>query len=285
MSRGSPKLTAARKEEIIAACAKLYETMSFREITIKEIGAATSFTRTSIYNYFETKEEIFLALLQKEYEIWVDAMNAVMARQESMTRDELADTLARSLTDRPRLLRLLSMNLYDMEANSRPECLTEFKTAFGASLDAVTRMLEKYVPQMDGNARQQFLYAFFPFIYGIYPYTSVTEKQKAAMEEAGLKEPVFADERGTFSVTLFNTPKEACHDAAPLTPAEQELLTFLETPRTRQEIADHLGIETISYALQAYVAPLIRSGMVEMTIPETPRSHKQRYVRCRSARQ
>ncbi len=52
MSRGSPKLTAARKEEIIAACAKLYETMSFREITIKEIGAATSFTRTSIYNYF-----------------------------------------------------------------------------------------------------------------------------------------------------------------------------------------------------------------------------------------
>ncbi len=108
---------------------------------------------------------------------------------------------------------------------------------------------------------------------------------RRAMEEAGLKEPVFADERGTFSVTLFNTPKEACHDAAPLTPAEQELLTFLETPRTRQEIADHLGIETISYALQAYVAPLIRSGMVEMTIPETPRSHKQRYVRCRSARQ
>ena len=29
-----------------------------------------------------------------------------------------------------------------------------------------------------------FLYAFFPFIYGIYPYTSVTEKQKAAMAQA-----------------------------------------------------------------------------------------------------
>ena len=67
MPRGSAALTAARKEEIIQACAKLNETMSFKEITIKEIGAATSFTRTSIYNYFETKEEIFLALLQKEY--------------------------------------------------------------------------------------------------------------------------------------------------------------------------------------------------------------------------
>ena len=186
MSRGSPALTAARKEEIITACAELNETMSFKEITIKEIGAATSFTRTSIYNYFETKEEIFLALLQREYELWVDTMNAVMDEKASMSRDELAWTLARTLTDRPRLLRLLSMNLYDMEANSRPERLAEFKVAYGASLDAVTRMVKKYVPEMDENARQQFVYAFFPFIYGIYPYTSVTEKQKTAMKQAGI---------------------------------------------------------------------------------------------------
>ena len=43
MPRGSPELTTARREENIAACAALYENMSF-----KEIGAATSFTRTSI---------------------------------------------------------------------------------------------------------------------------------------------------------------------------------------------------------------------------------------------
>ena len=42
MSRGSPQLTEARKEEIINACAKLYETRGFREITLKEIGAAKS---------------------------------------------------------------------------------------------------------------------------------------------------------------------------------------------------------------------------------------------------
>ena len=186
MSRGSPALTAARKEEIIEACAKLYETMSFREITIKEIGAATSFTRTSIYNYFETKEEIFLALMQREYELWVKAMNAVMEQEDHLSRDELAQILSRTLTDRPRLLRLLSMNHFDMEANSRPEKLAEFKVAYGASLEAVTRMVKKYIPEMDEAERQQFLYAFFPFIYGIYPYTSVTEKQKTAMAQAGI---------------------------------------------------------------------------------------------------
>ena len=38
MPRGSPELTAARKEEIINACEQLYQKMSFKEITLKEIG-------------------------------------------------------------------------------------------------------------------------------------------------------------------------------------------------------------------------------------------------------
>ena len=46
--------------------------MGFKDITIRDIGARTSFTRTSIYNYFQTKEEIFLALLQREYEAWIE---------------------------------------------------------------------------------------------------------------------------------------------------------------------------------------------------------------------
>ena len=43
MPKGSPERTAARKEEIINACEKLYQTMSFKDITLKEIGNETSF--------------------------------------------------------------------------------------------------------------------------------------------------------------------------------------------------------------------------------------------------
>ena len=38
MPKGSQELTNARKDEIINACEKLYQTMNFRDITIKEIG-------------------------------------------------------------------------------------------------------------------------------------------------------------------------------------------------------------------------------------------------------
>ena len=184
MPKGSPELTNARREEIIAACETLYQTMGFREITIKEIADYTSFSRPSIYNYFETKEEIFLALLQKEYERWIADLEAVIDTHQAMAPVEIADVLARTLEKREQLLKLMSMNHYDMEANSRMERLTEFKEAYGGSLNAVDRLLRTFLPDMTLEERQAFLYAFFPFIYGIYPYAVVTDKQKKAMDRA-----------------------------------------------------------------------------------------------------
>jgi AcrR family transcriptional regulator len=186
MPKGSPALTAARKEEIIAACRKLYETMSFREITLKEIGQLTSFTRTSIYNYFETKEEIFLALFQQEYEYYTKDLNMLCVRETRLSPDELASELAHILERRPLMLKLLSMNLYDMESNSRMECLVKFKASYGESSAALDRCLQTFVPRLSEQSRQTFLYAFLPFVYGLYPYTVVTEKQQQAMREAGI---------------------------------------------------------------------------------------------------
>ena len=73
-----------------------------------------------------------------------------------------------------------------MEANSREELLISFKQSYGKSLQLMSMLLTKFCPEMSGNDIQNFIYIFFPFMFGIYPYTSVTEKQKAAMKEAGI---------------------------------------------------------------------------------------------------
>ena len=85
MPRGSEELTHSRKEEIINACASLYETMGFKDITIRDIGEKTSFTRTSIYNYFQTKEEIFLALLQREHAAWAADLEEILASCKALS--------------------------------------------------------------------------------------------------------------------------------------------------------------------------------------------------------
>ena len=64
--------------------------------------------------------------------------------------------------------------------------LIAFKAAYGKSKDAMDACLKQFVPALSEQRRQTFLYAFLPFVYGLYPYTMVTEKQKQAMREAGI---------------------------------------------------------------------------------------------------
>lgn len=186
MKKGTPEQITQKRKEIINACEQLYQTMSFREITLKKIGEITSFSRPTIYNYFETKEEIFLGLFQREYNLWNEDLSSILEGHEKLSKAELADCIANSLVRRPQLLKLLSMNNYDMEANSRQELLNAFKQSYGTSMQRMCMLLTKFCPDMSVTDIQNFIYTFYPFMFGIYPYTAVTEKQRVAMKEAGI---------------------------------------------------------------------------------------------------
>ena len=180
----SKEIVDIRKEEIINACEKLYENNSFKDITIKSIGEETTFSRTSIYNYFQTKEEIFLALLKREYERWIDDLNEMYEKNSEMTKEVFADKLANTVAKRNNLLKLLSMNMYDMEENSRMEELIEFKMAYGNAIKMVRKCVDKFFEKMSDEEKEEFVFLFFPLMYGIYPYAEVTEKQMQAMDSA-----------------------------------------------------------------------------------------------------
>ena len=75
---------------------------------------------------------------------------------------------------------------------SRMDNLVAFKEVYARALRSVSCCLEKFFPRMDADDREEFLYTFFPFMFGIYPYTSVTEKQKQAMDIAHVDYPRYS---------------------------------------------------------------------------------------------
>ena len=99
---------------------------------------------------------------------------------QEIQKQLIADVLAKTLDDRRQLLKIMSMNHYDLEENSRMELLVEFKVSYGNAMKTVMELLTKFRKDMDQKKRQEFVYSFFPFMFGIYPYTVVTEKQKGA---------------------------------------------------------------------------------------------------------
>ena len=184
MVKKTAEQIASRREEIVNACEKLYRTLSFKEITLKEIGEEVPFSRPTIYNSFQTKEEIFLALFEREYDRWNADLASIIEDNEKLEKNEIAKKIALSLSDRTQLLKLLSMNIYDMEANSRTELLTEFKKAYGRSIQLFCAILTKFCPEKSASEIQNIVYIFYPFMFGIYPYAEVTDKQREAMRAA-----------------------------------------------------------------------------------------------------
>lgn len=184
MPKGSIELTNKRKDEIVNACASLYQTKSFKEITIKDIGAATTFTRTSIYNYYQTKEEIFLALLGREFEAWATELNEISNAHESLSKEEFSNLLARSLEKRYTMLKILAMDFFEIECNSRVENIVKYKKIYWNALNELDNLTQKFFPEFDKQRRQELLYSFMPFLFGVYPYSNITEKQKKAIEIA-----------------------------------------------------------------------------------------------------
>ncbi len=99
----------------------------------------------------------------------------------------------------------------------------------------------------------------------------------AAMEEYGLPAPVFSSERGIFKVVLYNG--ENSNTVTVTDPDEKLILDFCKQPRSRTEIEQlFAGKMTIAYVMTKYIHPLIESGAIRLTIPDKPKSKKQRYV-------
>lgn len=102
---------------------------------------------------------------------------------------------------------------------------------------------------------------------------------RRAMAEACLPEPLFSSSPGEFKVVFRLAPTASVAEPLPaLPPQEKGLLEFCRTPRTRAEIMAFLRIDSGYYALRRYLDPLVKAGLIRMTLPDAPRSHKQRYV-------
>ena len=185
MPKGSPQLTAARREEILSACERIYEGRSFSEILLKDIADETSFTRTSIYNYFQSKEEIFLALLEREFKLWSDDLESILS-QASLSRSALADRLAKTLEPRKLMLKIYALNLYDLAENSREEKLVEFNVAYGWSRMVMQDIIRRFLPGLTRDERNDVIDAIYGSLCGIWPSIYYTEKQLLAMKRAGV---------------------------------------------------------------------------------------------------
>lgn len=98
---------------------------------------------------------------------------------------------------------------------------------------------------------------------------------RRSMDEYGLREPEFLEERGSFVVKFYKEPKNEVVKTLEQNEEIKNIILFCKTPRTRKEICDYLGLSSVTYAIQRHVMPLVKQGLIHLSIPEKPSSEKQ----------
>jgi AcrR family transcriptional regulator len=179
----------SRRAEILDACAALYEAAGVDGVTIKAIAERTSLSRPSVYNYYDTKEEILLALLQRECEEYTAELRGAFETNAALSREAFCHAMTDALLRHEKMLQIMSINLNAIENNVSDERLVAFKTRMTAMFGVLREGLGKFFPAAPEAERELFLYTHFSFVYGLYPITKPSEKQLAAMKKAGFLKP------------------------------------------------------------------------------------------------
>lgn len=97
---------------------------------------------------------------------------------------------------------------------------------------------------------------------------------RAELLNAGLPAPVFSVVHGEFKVVMKNN----CFPENDLSVSEQTILDFCSVPRSRAELIQFTK-KSRTHTMVNVVGPLVAAGKLKMTMPDKPKSSKQRYVR------
>jgi ATP-dependent DNA helicase RecG len=108
-------------------------------------------------------------------------------------------------------------------------------------------------------------------------------KIRNAMKQNGSLAPTFKTDRGKthFLTTLPIHPKAQIKEdigVQKLLDNRMKILIFCKTPKSRKEILVHLGLKNYPENYKKHIVPLLKDKLIELTIPDKPRSGRQKYI-------
>src|ERR1035441_3402863 len=106
--------TAATKRKLLAAAKRIFAQDGFEAARLEDIAAGAGYTRGAFYANFESKEDIFFALLEEWVQERIDSVTAALRRHEDPLEKlaALRKHYAEDATDRRLVLIALEFKLF-----------------------------------------------------------------------------------------------------------------------------------------------------------------------------
>jgi len=137
-----------RRRNILNAARQIFSRSPESLPSVISIARASGLAKGTVYLYFKTKEEIFLAILADSYEELLDQLIALISQQEKKIRT--VDLILKGLLDyielHPQFMPLASMSSSIIERNVDINIVRDFKLMIVQKIDHIDHILRQQFP-------------------------------------------------------------------------------------------------------------------------------------------
>lgn len=161
---------AQRRTDILKSAKELFkQCQRYDDILMKQIAENIGLTKGTLYLYFKTKEEVFLAVYQEEFIGLCQRIESRLSEYERpLSNDELHSVLVESVLGHNTFLRLNALLHAVLEQNIAYEAALSFKLALRDRMLETVACLERHVPVLKSLNGAEFMLLVHEVLLGTY---------------------------------------------------------------------------------------------------------------------
>lgn len=200
---------AERRRALLDAAEGLIAGGPWSEVTVAAVASASGLSKAAVFGYYATREELLLALLERELEAWLGALEAALGQGGPWSSRRVARAFGATLTGRTVLLRLLARLEGTLEQNVPAAAVRRFKVWLGERLGRTAAIVERRLAFLAEGDGVRVMLRVRAVVSGLWQMADAS-----AVVDALLDEPALAAMRVRFEDEL--------------TPCLEALLTGME---------------------------------------------------------
>ncbi|HWN35420.1 MAG TPA: TetR family transcriptional regulator [Pseudonocardia sp.] len=175
---------------ILDAAVAMLRERPISDISLRELSERIGLAKSNVLRYFDSREAIFLEVLDQVWGDWLDALEAEFgtlgAPAGGYRREvEVAATVAAALIRDPLLCELLAAMAGVLERNISVECARAFKQRARANAERAEVLVRRRLPALSEAGATHFVASVGVLLAGLWPHARPTEAVATVMAEYG----------------------------------------------------------------------------------------------------
>ncbi len=189
-----PEQMAARRAAIMDAARATLTGKGVADVSLREISDRVGLAKSNVLRYFDSREAIFLELLDEECRSWLAEVTTSLGRPrvrkpKYANEVRVATTIAESLATHGLLCELLGAMAGVLERNISMDFARDFKVRAMENTRALSDLVAAQLPWLPREFTDFFAEGALTLTAGMYPFSVPTEPVRRAMVEMNFPDP------------------------------------------------------------------------------------------------